>query len=206
MERRAAGLARTWLMAMALGCGALFAGSGLSADKPKGKSGEKPWQTLEGCRYQERDGNDGDSFGVQCGRSKFVLRLYFVDAPEKSASRDNDRLSEQMKHFGATFEDTIGAGHRANELAHNVLGDAFVVQTKKANAPGRSSEPRYYGLVQVRGRYLHEALLAEGLARVKGVTTTLPDGTKSGDYLKKLRALENQARSERRGAWARSLK
>lgn len=206
MDRWAAARAHTWLMALALACGVLFAAEGLAAGKPKGKSGEKPWQTLEGCRYQERNGNDGDSFGVQCGRSKFVLRLYFVDAPEKSASRDNDRLSEQMKYFGTTFEDTLGAGHRADELAHNVLGGTFMVQTKMANAPGRSSEPRFYGLVQVGGRYLHEALLAEGLARVKGVTTALPDGTKSSEYLKKLRTMENQAHYERKGAWARSLK
>jgi endonuclease YncB( thermonuclease family) len=206
MDRWAAGRARTWLIAGALACGVLCAGSGLAEGKPKGKSGEKQWQTLEGCRYQERDGNDGDSFGVQCGRRKFVLRLYFVDAPEKGASRDNDRVSEQMKYFGATFEDTLSAGHRANELAHNVLGGAFIVQTKMANAPGRSSDPRFYGLIQVGGRYLHEALLAEGLARVKGVPTTLPDGTKSSEYLKRLRALENQAHNERKGVWARSLK
>jgi endonuclease YncB( thermonuclease family) len=206
MDGSAARRARTWPMALALASGVLFAGNGLAAEKPKAKSGDKPWQTLEGCRYQERDGNDGDSFGVQCGRSKFVLRLYFVDAPEKSAGRDDGRLSEQMKYFGTTFEDTLGAGHRASALAHDALGGAFVVQTKKANAPGRSSEPRYYGLVQVGGRYLHEALLAEGLARVKGVTTTLPDGTRSSEYLKKLRALENQAHNERKGAWARSLK
>ena len=88
----------------------------------------------------ERDGNDGDSFGVQCGRSKFIVRLYFVDSPETTAGKEGDRLSEQMKYFGATLEDTLSAGHRANELAHNVLGGAFVVQTKKASAPGRSSD------------------------------------------------------------------
>jgi len=48
--------------------------------------------------------------------------------------------------------------------------------------------------------------LAEGLAQVKGVTSALPDGTPSRDYLKRLRALENQARVERKGAWARSSK
>jgi len=73
-------------------------------------------------------------------------------------------------------------------------------------APGRSSEPRFYGLVQVGGRYLHETLLAEGLARVRGTNTALPDGTKSRDYLKRLQALEGQARIERKGVWARSTR
>jgi endonuclease YncB( thermonuclease family) len=111
-----------------------------------------------------------------------------------------------MKHFGATFEEVLGAGHRAAEVTRSVLGGPFLVLTKKASAPGRSKEPRVYGLVRIGGRYLHEALLAEGLARVKGVTTALPDGTSSRAYLPRLRALESQARAERKGAWARSLK
>lgn len=198
----------TWLASCAFALALAHAAAGLAADGAthKKKPQEKKWQTLENCRYVERDGNDGDSFGVQCGRNKFIVRLYFVDSPETRADYEGDRVREQMKYFGVTFEDTLGAGHRANQLAHNVLGGPFVVQTKKASAPGRSSEPRYYGLVQVGGRYLHEALLAEGLARVKGVTTALPDGTPSKAHLGRLRALENQAHAERRGVWARSLK
>lgn len=172
----------------------------------KKKSPDKAWQALENCRYLERDGNDGDSFGVQCGQSTFIVRLYFVDAPETRADFSSDRIREQMKYFGVTFEETLGAGHRANDLARNALGGPFVVQTKRSSAPGRSKEQRLYGLVQIGGRYLHEALLAEGLARVKGVTTALPDGTPSRKYLGRLRALEKQARAERRGVWARSLK
>jgi endonuclease YncB( thermonuclease family) len=170
------------------------------------KSAGKQWQALENCRYVERDGNDGDSFGVQCGRSKFILRLYFVDAPETRADFGTDRVREQMTYFGVTLEEVLGAGHRANELSRNALGGPFVVQTKKSSAPGRSKQQRLYGLVQIGGRWLHEALLAEGLARVKGVTTALPDGTPSKAYMGRLRALENQAHAERRGVWARSLK
>lgn len=198
----------TWLLACAAAVAFAHAAAGLAADSGahKRKPPEKKWQTLDNCRYVERNGNDGDSFGVQCGRSKFIVRLYFVDSPETTAGKDGDRVREQMNYFGATFEDTLSAGHRANALAHDALGGAFVVQTKKASAPGRSSEPRYYGLVQIGGRYLHEALLAEGLARVKGVTTVLPDGTPSKAYLGRLHALENQAHVERKGVWARSIK
>jgi endonuclease YncB( thermonuclease family) len=94
----------------------------------------------------------------------------------------------------------------ARDLVRSLLEGAFVVQTREASAPGRSREPRYYGLVLVGGRYLHEVLLAEGLARLKGVSTALPDGTQSRDYRRRLRALEKQARIERKGAWEKSRK
>ena len=179
----------------------LLAAQGYAADKPK----PKPWQKLENCRLVNRPANDGDSFGVQCGGEKFVLRLYFVDAPEDDL-KFNERSNEQAQHFGVSLDDTLKAGRQARDLVQSMLSGPFLVLTRKANAQGRSSEPRYYGLVHVGGRYLHEVLLLEGLARVKGVTTTMPDGEKSRDYLKKLRALEDQARVRRKGAWARSTR
>jgi len=197
----------TWIAACAAALALLHAGAGLAADNAvhKRKPPEKKWQTLEGCRYQAREANDGDSFGLQCASRKFVLRLYFVDTPEANLQY-GERVREQAQHFGTTLDETLNAGYRARDLVRNLLGGAFVVLTKRASAPGRSSEPRFYGLVHVGGRYLHEVLLAEGLAQVKGVTSALPDGTPSRDYLKRLRALENQARVERKGAWAKSSK
>jgi len=195
-----------WLIACAAALGLCWAAAGLAADNgAHKKKGAKKWQALENCRYVERDGNDGDSFAVQCASRKFIVRLYFVDAPETRTGLDAERVREQMKYFGVAFEDILGAGHRANEFARSVLGGPFVVHTKRASAPGSSREPRFYGLVQIGGRWLHETLVAEGLARVKGTTTALPDGTPSRSYLARLRALESRARAERRGVWARSL-
>lgn len=182
-------------VAMALATGAF------AADKPKAKA----WQKLENCRYVEREWNDGDSFGVQCGRDKFVLRLYFVDTPEPRM-RDGERVHDQAKHFGVTIDDALKAGTRATEVVRNALRPGFIVLTKRASAPGRSDDARYYGLVHVGGGYLHEALLVDGLARPKGVTTALPDGEPSREYLKKLGALEQQARTQRKGVWARSTR
>jgi len=179
----------------------LLAIQGHAADKSK----PKPWQKLENCRFVDRPGNDGDSFGVQCGRQKFVLRLYFVDAPGDDL-KFNERSREQAEHFGVSLDDTLKAGYQARDMVRSMLSGSFLVLTRKANAQGRSSEPRYYGLVHVGGRYLHEVLLLEGLARVKGVTTTMPDGETSRDYLPKLGALEQQARAQRKGAWARSTR
>jgi endonuclease YncB( thermonuclease family) len=203
MKRSAAARVQAWLVAAAMACGALHAGQGLAASKSGGKSAEKKWHTLDNCRYQERNGNDADSFDLHCATRKFVLRLYFVDAPETSLQY-GERVQEQATHFGTSIDETLNAGKRASEFVHELLRGPFLVMTKRSSAPGRSKDPRFYGLVQVGGHYLHETLLAEGLARVKGVTTALPDGTKSSEYLKKLQALESQARIERKGVWARS--
>lgn len=172
----------------------------------KRKSPEKKWQALDNCRYIEHDGNDGDSFRLQCASRKFVLRFYFVDAPETNLKLEADRAREQAQYFGASLDDTLNAGYRARDTVRGLLGGAFVVLTKRASAPGRSKEPRLYCLVQIGGRWLHETLVAEGLARVKGVTTSLPDGTPSRAYLGRLRDMESRARAERRGVWARSSK
>jgi endonuclease YncB( thermonuclease family) len=37
---------------------------------------------LKKCRLQASDFNDGDSFHVQYDDQEFIVRLYFVDAPE----------------------------------------------------------------------------------------------------------------------------
>jgi endonuclease YncB( thermonuclease family) len=192
---------RHWVSALAALLALSLAAEGYAADRPK----PKPWQTLDNCRYMDRKGNDGDSFGLQCGQQKFVLRLYFVDAPETNLTY-GERSREQAEHFGASLDDTLKAGYQARDLVRNALGAGFLVLTKKASAPGRSSEPRYYGLVHVGGRYLHEVLLVEGLARPKGVSSAMPDGERSRDYLKKLGALEEQARLQRKGVWARSTR
>ena len=183
-------------LALALAA-ALLAAPALAADKQ--------WQKLEHCRYVERPANDGDSFGVQCGGEKFVLRLYFVDTPEANLNF-GERSREQAEHFGVSLDNTLKAGYQARDLVRKTLGGEFLVLTKKASAPGRSSEPRYYGLVHARGRYLHEVLLLEGLARPKGMPTAMPDGERSRDYLPKLGALEQQAHTQKKGAWARATR
>lgn len=202
-----AGKTGTWLLACAAALALAHAGAGLAADNggQKRKAPQKKWQALDNCRYVEREGNDGDSFGLQCASRKFILRLYYVDAPETNL-QFGERAREQAQHFGTTLDETLQAGQRARDYVRSALGGAFVVLTRRASAPGRSKEPRFYGLVQVGGRYLHESLLAEGFAQVRGVTTALPDGTPSRAYVPRLRALEDRARIERRGVWARSSK
>jgi endonuclease YncB( thermonuclease family) len=163
----------------------------------------KHWEQFTQCRYVETKYNDGDSFRVSCDGREFVLRLYYVDAPETDLS-NGVRVGEQRAHFGVTIEDILATGERATKRVREILQEPFAVSTRWAVAAGRSKEPRVYGLVDFGGKSLIEALLAEGLARTKGVAVSLPTGEKSKMYLEKLRNLERQAKDQRKGAWAHS--
>src|SRR5262249_49084278 len=143
-----------------------------------------------------------DSFLVHCGREKFFVRLYFIDCPEADVSFP-ERVRQQYDYFGITMDELTRAGARARELVGNMLTQRpFLVLTKKSFAQGRSKNTRYYSLVQVDGRYLHEILLNEGLARNKGTIVGLPTGEKARAHAVALQALEDRARVARKGAWA----
>jgi len=163
----------------------------------------KQWEQLTHCRYVAMKYNDGDSFRVNCGGREFVLRLYYIDAPEANLT-NGARVGEQRAYFGVTIEDILATGEMATKRVREILQEPFVVSTRWAGGAGRSAEPRYYGLVDVGGRRLIEVLVAEGLARTKGVVANLPTGEKSKIYLERLRGLERQAKDKRRGAWAHS--
>lgn len=160
----------------------------------------KQWERLTQCRYVAKEYNDGDSFRVNCGGREFVLRLYFVDAPEANLT-NGARVGEQRAYFGVTIEGILAAGERAAERVREVLREPFVVSTRWAGGAGRSAEPRYLSLVEIGEKRLIEILLGEGLARTKGVAVNLPTGEKSKTYLVKLRDLERQARDQKRGVW-----
>ena len=61
----------------------------------------KKWVMLTGCQYVARADNDGDSFRVHCSAKEFILRLYFVDAPERicvTRSVPTSRASTLARH------------------------------------------------------------------------------------------------------------
>ena len=160
---------------------------------------KKEWSTLD-CSYLPHKNNDGDSFQVRCGADEFVLRLYFVDAPETNLLYP-ERTREQAEHFGAGLDATLKAGAKARIFVRDALRGRFTVTTRKASAGGRGKEPRFYGMVEVGGKYLDEMLVLQGLARVKGVAASIP-GEKSRSHAERLRLLEEQAKQKRRGLWA----
>ncbi len=169
----------------------------------RGASDRKEWLHLTDCQYVEQTYNDGDSFHVQCGEHEFVLRLYFVDAPEATL-RYPERTREQSEYFGVTLDETLRAGRQATLVVRQRLQTPFAVWTRWASAGGRTKTPRYYGFVEVEGQSLAELLVREGLARMKGVTATGPTG-ESRVVRKTLETLERTAKTHKRGIWATSI-
>ena len=180
-------------------CAAVAASLALAA-----QAADKNWTRLEGCRYVADKNNDGDSFLVQCGKEKFYARFYFIDAPESDATFP-ERVREQYDYFGVTMDELTRGGARAREYVQRTLSSRpFVIHTKHASAQGRAKTVRYYSLVEVDGRYLHEVMLSEGLARNVGTRIALPTGQKSKAYASALAQIEDQARLHRKGLWAAS--
>jgi endonuclease YncB( thermonuclease family) len=163
---------------------------------------DKKWSRLDSCRYIQDKNNDGDSFLVRCGKEEFYARFYFIDAPESHAAVSK-QVQEQFDYFGVTFEQLTRAGGQAGDYVRKTLsGKPFVIHTKKALAQGRSKNTRYFSLVEIDERYLHQVMISEGHARTKGTTTTLPTGERGKQHVESLRKLESQARLARKGIWA----
>lgn len=165
-------------------------------------AGQRQWVTFTNCQYVTTKDCDGDSFRVRCGTNEFNVRLYFVDAPETNL-RYADRNREQADHFGITIDETVRAGARAKEATREILRGPFTVRTRWASAAGGGREPRYYSFVEVGTNDLATLLVAQGWARIKGVTATLPGQTSSA-FAAKLRGLETEARAKRLGIWKTS--
>jgi len=175
---------------------AVFVGQTFAAEK-------REWVTLTNCHYLDAADNDGDSFRVRCGEKEFVVRLYYVDAPETNL-RQGERTHEQSLHFGITLDETMKVGVKAKDRVKELLQKPFVIRTRWATAGGRGREPRYYVIIEIDEKSLGEILISEGLARTKGMAPNLPSGEKAKAYMQRLEDLEAQAREKKLGAWAMS--
>ena len=159
------------------------------------------WKTYEQCRLDESyASNDGDSFLVQCGRRRYLFRLYFVDAPETDESFP-ERVQEQADYWGLDRARVLALGAEARRFTATFLKQPFTVRTKWDDARGRSDRQRYFAVVESDGRSLAAELVAAGLARVYGAATALPDGTPAAACWKALRRAEAEARKAGLGAW-----
>ena len=149
---------------------------------------------------------DGDSFHVMTGdQRQFIFRLYFVDAPESDTSV-KDRVREQAEYFGVSEDEVLKAGQQAKKVTAEWLKQPFTVMTRWQNASGRSRLPRYYAQITVAGRDLGELLVSYGWGRAKGVVAILPDRKPAKEHMAKLQKLESEAKTKRRGVWAKSTK
>lgn len=158
------------------------------------------WQVFTECRLEESAANDGDSFLVRANRRQYVFRLYFVDAPETVTSFP-ERVREQAAYWNIGVEPCLETGRRAALFAAGFLKDGFTVYTRRIDARGSGRRRRYFAMVETGEGFLSEALVRNGLARIYGMYTDLPDGRPGYRFISELRAAEREARNAKRGAW-----
>ncbi len=183
---------------VAIICGAIW----LSAvDRVDAKGREKDWITLDNCQLVPNNANDGDSFHVRANDTEYLVRLYFVDAPE-TASVGPARLIEQAEYFRVSVPQVIEIGLDAKKFVDAKLSEPFTIVTRMAEGLGRSKIQRVYGLVRTKDGDLGEQLVANGLARIHGVHPATPDGSSGQDEIQKLEQLEQAAKQNKLGAWA----
>jgi endonuclease YncB( thermonuclease family) len=161
---------------------------------------EGRWRAYENAALIPHPFNDGDSFHVMIKGREHVFRLYFVDAPETDASFP-DRLADQAKYWHTDPKSALLLGAQAARFTTDFLKSGFAVQTKDEDAKGRGEFPRRFALVRVGDRDLAEALVEQGLARVYGEETDLPDGTPADKVWSRLYAAQRRAKAGRRGGW-----
>ena len=164
------------------------------------RDGSKDWIRLENCRLIPNVANDGDSFHVRADGTEYLVRLYFVDAPE-TASIGPARLIEQAEYFGVSVPQVIEIGLDAKKFVDAKLSEPFTVITRLAGGLGRSKVQRIYGFVRTKEGDLGEQLVANGLARIHGTTAAPPGSSTSANEREKLAKLENEARRQKVGGW-----
>ncbi|HEY2952563.1 MAG TPA: helix-hairpin-helix domain-containing protein [Verrucomicrobiae bacterium] len=187
-----------WLLAGFLTLAPLLAPAQLrkDAEHPLGN-----WEVLDGCRLLTNAPMDGDSFHVLHRGRDYLVRLYFVDAPETDASL-RERIEDQAEYFGIAVADVPRGGILATKLTREKLtGREFTVVTRWQNAMGRSRQARFYGIVLVHGKSLADELVSNGLARIYGLRANWPETTRSATIINKLKNLEMTAREQGRGLW-----
>ena len=163
------------------------------------------WEKLEDCVLA--DGYmDGDSFHVRHGNKDQIIRLYFVDTPE-SDKQYAERNEDQAAYFGINESQVVPLGVKGKKFTQKTLsGQKFTVWTRWEDARGSSQQQRFYGIVQVGKDDLADLLVANGLARVYGGSTVMPNGNSIDSRFEQLRQLERRAKAKRLGGWAKKKK
>ena len=158
----------------------------------------RPFERFDGCVLSPDEWTDGDSFRVRLPDGRLeTFRLYFVDTTESRSS--GKRSDEQAAYFGLTRTDAIKLGEEAKAFTAAALQRPFTIQTRWRKVFGPT---RYYACVfTADGNDLAELLVTNGLARIYGTRTPLPDGRDSRTYIAALRSLEQQAKSAGVGGW-----
>lgn len=177
-----------------------------SRARPPAPAPTADWTELRQPVLADRPSDDGDSFTVRHAGGEAVVRLYFVDCPEKRRTPYNGaRLADQGAAFGGLTEnETLRVGREARDFTLTLLrGRPFRVVTRWEPV---FDDRRHYAHVFVTGpdgteRLLAEQLVEAGLARIHTKGADLPDGTRRARFEQRLRTVEKSARLAGRGGW-----
>jgi hypothetical protein len=161
----------------------------------------------------ENQSNDGDSFVIECatpyrGEMQNRFRLYFVDTAETDSNSKfkRDRLKEQAAYWESDNPDfALQMGLRAEQTVKKWMRSSFTVYTQGGYAPSMGA-PRYYAMIRIKDRWMDELLAEEGLVRIIGDSTDLPDGTSAASHLRTLHEEERAARDAGRNGWRTASK
>jgi len=163
----------------------------------------KKWRTYENCTLRENPSNDGDSFHVKYKNRHYLFRLYFVDTPETDKSLP-DRVKAQADYWGISENDTIRLGKDAKKFTAKYLKHGFTAYSKLQDARGRSKLDRDYAMIETKEGDLAIALVENGLARVYGADSDLPNGKSAKSFWWKLQNAEHRAKQKKLGGWGMS--
>jgi len=166
------------------------------------------WTELRQPVLADRPSDDGDSFTVRHAGGEAVIRLYFVDCPEKRRNPYNGaRLADQGAAFGGLTEnETLRLGRDAREFTLSLLrARPFRVVTRWEPVFDDRRHYAHVFITEADGteRLLAERLVEAGLARIHTKGADLPDGTRRARFDHHLRSLEKSARLAGRGGWSR---
>jgi len=146
---------------------------------------------------------DGDSFHIRQNNKDIIIRLYYVDTPETDKTHE-ERNRDQASYFGISETKVIPLGRKGKKFTSKMLtGKKFTVWTRWEDARGSSKQKRYFGVVKIGKKDLAELLVKEGLARVYGASTVMPNGTPVDGEFARLRQMERRAKAKRRGGWSK---
>jgi len=126
-------------------------------------------------------------------------RFASISSIQPNRDHAGKRSDEQAAYFGLTRAGAVKLGQQAKAFTAAALQKPFTIQTRWRPVYG---SPRYYAFVfTAEGNDLAELLVKNGLARIYGTRTPLPDGRGSRTYLATLKSLEQQAKSAGLGGW-----
>ena len=111
-------------------------------------------------------------------------------------------LTSRGAYFGITRTGAAVLGKEAAEFTERALKKPFRVQTRWRKLFGRRTMVM---ITTSTGDDLGELLVQNGLARIHGMDTPLPDGRTSKQYNAHLKQLEEQAKAAGVGGWREEL-